>query len=187
MANSADYHPLNEDVIALVKAMNTIEWKPKEVAMFLAHVFHNSNGLEEVEERHCPSAKCTKRYPISKKGGGKVGQSYHGRGFLSIAWDYNYRDASKDLGMRDTLLINPSLVSSNIDLAALTAVWFWRSRVYDGKKKKLPSFGTTTKLINGAIECDGNRSDQAKHRWTLYVLISNKMNVSRMSENGCYN
>lgn len=89
--------------------------------------------------------------------------------------------------MGHKLLVNPSLVSSNIDIAALTAVWFWRSRVYDGKKEQIPSFGTTTKLINGAIECDGNRSDKAKHRWTLYVLISKKMNVSRMSENGCYN
>lgn len=50
MAHSADYYPRNEHVIALVKAMNTIEWKSKEVAMFLAHVFHNSNGLEEVED-----------------------------------------------------------------------------------------------------------------------------------------
>lgn len=187
MAHSADYYPRNGNVVALINAMNTIEWKPKEVPMFLAHVFHNSNGLEEVEERYCPSAKCTKRYPISKKGGGSVDQSYHGRGFLSIAWDYNYRDASKDLGMRDSLLRNSSFVSSNLDIAASTAVWSWRSRVYDGRKGKIPSFGTTTKLINGGIECDGSRSDKAKHRWTLYVLISNKMNVSRMSENGCYN
>lgn len=70
--------------------MNAIDWAPGEQAMFLAQVFHESGGLIKIEEEKCVGGnKCVNNYPSQQ--GGLPGKSYHGRGFMQLTWDYNYK------------------------------------------------------------------------------------------------
>ncbi len=63
------------------------------------------------------------------------GRSYHGRGIIQLSWNYNYGAYSEWLynnglmtelvSSKETLLINPGLVSKNGKLSMLAGIWFW--------------------------------------------------------------
>ena len=154
--------------------------------MFLAQLFHESRGLQKIEEEGCEGGnQCASKYPATK---GVPGKSYHGRGFIQLTWDYNYLAASEGLGLGDQLLKNPERVSSDLGLAGRTAVWFWKTRVWNqGDVSKL-RFGSATRAINGNIECDKGKIAQPVARWDIYIKVANALNAQpRASEGGCYN
>lgn len=124
-----------------------------EQAFFLANCIWESGGLQFVEEIACKTGTC---------GYGK----YYGRGFIQLTWDYNYKEASKDIyGDENKYLNNPELVAQPSD-AWKTALWFWTKRVQpvlqqnDAVKKGL--FGYTVKVINGGLECPANEKAQKR-------------------------
>ncbi len=131
-----------------------------EAAMMMANCVWETGGLQFVEEIACKTGTC---------GYGK----YFGRGYIQLTWDYNYKEASKDIyGEEGKYLNNPDLVAKPED-AWKTAVWFWTKRVKpvldqnDAIKKGL--FGYTVKVINGGLECPA--SDKAQKRLKIFNEI----------------
>jgi predicted chitinase len=87
----------------------------KELAAFLAQMAHESGNFKYRNEI----------------GGGKGmgysgGEKYHGRGYIQLTHDYNYKKYAKELGV--DLIKNPEL-ASRPDIAAKIAVSYWKENV----------------------------------------------------------
>ncbi|CAF1229494.1 unnamed protein product [Didymodactylos carnosus] len=129
-------------------------WTPAnkdEAAVFLAHVFHETDGLKTVREYCAPG--CGSHYAGTWCSiQGKPGKLYYGRGWFQLSWPCNYHAAGQALGV--DLLSNPDLVEQRADLAVKTAVWFYNSNNMAGPAKQ-GDFAATTRIINGQLECNG--------------------------------
>jgi hypothetical protein len=150
----------------------------KELAAFFAHAAHETrhgqngqynDGLMYLHEINTslPYVAENDAYPPVK------GKNYYGRGPLQLSFNGNYGSASETIfGDPKILLNNPDLVSTNPVVAFKAAIFFWmtpQSRrpsahnvitgnwqptADDKSKGRVPGFGMTTNLINGAIECN---------------------------------
>ncbi|CAF2457794.1 unnamed protein product [Rotaria sp. Silwood2] len=82
---------------------------------------------------------------------GAPGKLYYGRGWFQLSWPCNYYSAGQSLGV--DLLADPDKVENDPQVAVSTALWF-----YDANGMAAPAqigdFASTTRLINGAIECN---------------------------------
>ncbi|CAF1571311.1 unnamed protein product [Adineta ricciae] len=132
-------------------------WKPanaEEAAVFLAHVYHETDGLRTMREYCAPG--CGHAYqggPSSWcKTTGPPGKLYYGRGWFQLSWPCNYDAAGKALGV--DLLSNPDLVETNDKLAVSTALWFYRTQGMSEPARR-GDFAATTRIINGHLECNG--------------------------------
>ncbi|CAF1003860.1 unnamed protein product [Adineta steineri] len=137
-------------------------WKPAnkdEAAVFLAHVFHESDGLKAMEEYCAPA--CASNYAGSWcEIQGKPGKLYYGRGWFQLSWPCNYYAAGKALDV--DLLNNPDAVAQQPSLAVQTAVWFYRTNKMEEPARR-GDFAATTDIINGKLECNGG-SNAANQR-----------------------
>ena len=113
-----------------------------EIALFLAHIMHETNGLKYMVEQNLEDKS---KYNCKENGEewerkwakhNVPGQYYYGRGCLQLSWTFNYYQASMDLDFYkdDTLLKNPDFVSKDRYLSWITAAWFWKVRVKQGLK-----------------------------------------------------
>ncbi|CAF3297812.1 unnamed protein product [Rotaria socialis] len=129
-------------------------WKPsnkEEAAVFLAHVFHETDGLKTIREYCAPG--CGSHYAGSWCDIQSVpNKLYYGRGWFQLSWPCNYHAAGRALGV--DLLNNPDLVEQQQDLAVKTAIWFYNANNMAGPAKQ-GDFAATTRIINGALECNG--------------------------------
>ena len=83
---------------------------------------------------------------------GAPGKFYYGRGWFQLSYPCNYNAAGQALGL--DLLNNPDLVDGQQDVAVETAVWFFQANnMVDPARQG--DFAATTRIINGAQECDG--------------------------------
>lgn len=146
---------------------------PKEQAMLLAQVDHESGGFTSLEEnlKYRPEVLMKISATARKKGidavqsavtqgpqavanmmyGGRMGNTdpndgwqYRGRGLIQLTGKDNYMAAGKALGI--DLLNNPDL-AARPDIAAKIAVWFWKTRV--GGAAQSGDVVAVTKKING--------------------------------------
>ncbi|CAF1333069.1 unnamed protein product [Rotaria sordida] len=112
-------------------------WNPSnkdEAAVFLAHVFHETDGLKTIREYCAPG--CGSHYAGSWCGvQGAPGKLYYGRGWFQLSWPCNYYGAGQALAVK-------------------TAVWFYNANNMAGPAKQ-GDFAATTRIINGALECNG--------------------------------
>lgn len=142
-----------------------------EQAMFLAHVVYGTLGLQYLEEIACKgNTTATETCPYGK---------YYARGYIQLAWEFNYRDASKDIyGNGDVLVKNPELVAKEED-AWRTAFWFWNRKVRPVIMAKevlsKVSFGHTIAIINGPNECPDKAN--AKKRLKVFNAIKKLWNI----------
>lgn len=159
----------------------------KHVAMFLAQIIWESDCLQAKEEYAClPPKGCPNAYPVTKDIG-IAGKDYHGRGYIQLTWDYNYKACSQDLYKNNTLIDNPEIVSTSENVAWATALWYWKSRVAVNANVQKFWFGASTQAINGALECTG-WNEKARKRFDIYKKVLLAFNVSdEPIENGCYN
>jgi hypothetical protein len=105
------------------------------------------------------------------------GQYYYGRGPLQLSWNYNYAQFSTvafNGGLDDIhiLLDNPDMVATDGKLAFMSALWFYmypqspKPSMHDAILGLFEAnsqddsqgicsgcFGTTTNILNGALEC----------------------------------
>ena len=146
-------------------------WQPvneEEAAVFLAHVFHETDGLKTMREYCAP--ECGAHYASSWCDvQGKPDKLYYGRGWFQLSWPCNYHAAGQVLNV--DLLSDPDLVESRQDLAILTALWFYRTNGIDVFAQQ-GDFAETTRKINGALECDGgpNAASQVQ-RVEIYARV----------------
>lgn len=147
----------------------------QELAMLLAQTHLESGGFSRLEENLRYKAESLmklwpNRFPslaaaqqLAAAGpvaiansiyGGRMGNDkpgdgwkYRGRGFMQLTGKANYAAASKGLGI--DLVTDPDKVASDADIAAKTALWYWKSRngLEDAAKKG--DLNTVTKMING--------------------------------------
>ncbi|KAG6555439.1 hypothetical protein Mapa_002667 [Marchantia paleacea] len=151
----------------------------REIAAFLAHVDHATDGLSYVDNDTPESPHCQNsiEYPCVK------GKSYHPRGPMKMCWNYNYGQCGVAIG--EDLLTFPERVSQDPLVAFKSALWFWCTKQWnkpschavmlglweptetDIAAQRLPGFGLTTNIINGGQEC-GKYSVEAESRLRRY-------------------
>ncbi|MCC8407302.1 chitinase [Mucilaginibacter sp. UR6-1] len=149
----------------------------REVAAFFAHIAHETrhgiNGkyndglmLKTEADTTLPYVVPNDEYPPVK------GKKYYGRGPLQLSYNGNYGYASHCIfGNKETLLNNPELIEQDAVVAFKTAIYFWmtpqspKPSAHDaicGKwqpattekaKGRVPGFGSTINIVNGAVEC----------------------------------
>ncbi|KAL7299750.1 hypothetical protein TKK_0007500 [Trichogramma kaykai] len=166
-------------------AEQTKDFSREEAAMLIAQLIHESGGFVYTEEIACANTdRCRDVY---RDNVGLPGKSYHGRGYIQLTWAANYRDASSAIGMGDRLLREPELVATQPRTAMLVSTWYWRDRVRPLLRPRPDWFGSTTKAINGAIECQpGPANPTAKRRYRLYEKVADALKLTkRAKENGC--
>jgi chitinase len=158
-------------------------WNPTnkdEAAVFLAHVFHETDGLKTVREYCAPG--CGSHYAGSWCSiQGKAGKLYYGRGWFQLSWPCNYYAAGQSLGV--DLLSNPDLVEQRQDLAVKTAIWFYNTNNMANPARQ-GDFAATTKIINGQLECNGGPgANNQKQRVNTYKRIRNCFGLGEPKKN----
>ena len=171
----------------------------KILAGMFAHFQQETAGLFYLEEIDKSSAYCaqwtdwvTAAYPCAP------GQKYYGRGAKQLSWNYNYGAFSKAMfGDASVLLDQPDLVASTwLNFAA--SIWFyvtpqppkpsmlqvlegtWKPNSADRAARLEGGFGTTTMIINGALECGPSPSNAngASNRANYYKDFAGRLGVN---------
>ena len=130
----------------------------KEAAAFLANVARETGRLRYAEQI-AKAAYCSTRNGCScDPATTDQNRWYYGRGPIQLSWNYNYCAAGAVLGM--DLLSQPSIVSTNSEVAWKTALWFWMTQEGAGNMTCHAAitgsggFGETIRSINGGQECN---------------------------------
>jgi hypothetical protein len=100
----------------LVRAALSSGIKGQELAAFLAQMSHETGGFKW-------SRELGKGEGMGYSGGSK----YHGRGYIQLTHDYNYRYFGKKLGV--DLVKDPDLLLKDPNLSARVAVEYWKEKV----------------------------------------------------------
>ena len=90
----------------------------------------------------------------------------------------------------DRLLKNPDQVASDEDISWATAFWYWKRFVGVLPQVKNGFFGSSTRAINGFLECAGDNKnlDKALKRFAIYKNVLTAFNLNEVPiEQGCYN
>jgi hypothetical protein len=159
--------------------------RKRDVAALFAHTIQETGGnvtdpttgLTHVTELDQSNAYCDAARTDFPCAGG---QKYFGRGPLQLSWNYNYGTAGAALGL--PLLANPGLVASSSANAFKAAFWFWMTRQPINSPHSLivtgEGFGATTRLINGALECDGKQPQKVANRAAAFAHFGGLLGLS---------
>ncbi|OMJ29505.1 Endochitinase A [Smittium culicis] len=156
----------------------------REAAMFLSQLLWESHGLKYKDELNCSESKCPNTYttPIDVSG-----KSYFGRGYIQLTYATNYKDASMYLFGDIRLLLDPDTVSKNDQISWGVSYWYWKYRVHILPDVQQGLFGSSTRAINGALECSGGSNDVPKKRFDIYTKVLKVFEPSEVpNEQGCY-
>lgn len=137
-----------------------------ELAQFLAQCAHESANFTRMEEIGKPEYFAKKYDPKFAPKTARIlgntevgdGERYKGRGFIQLTGRENYRMAGKALGL--PLEANPEL-AARPDVAAVVAVWYWKTRVAN-KVKNFSNTKQATKAINPAMKGIADRQEKFK-------------------------
>lgn len=137
---------------------------PQRQAHFLAQVGHESGGFLYVRElggdkylSKYDTGSLAKRLGNTPEADGD-GQKYRGRGLIQVTGLANYRAAAKALGL--DLLNHPELLEQ-LDNAAMSAGWFWKTHGLNELADK-GDIVAVTRRINGGT----NGLEDRKARYT---------------------
>lgn len=154
-------------------------------------------GLHFIEEIGCESGACTGYCDANNPSYGSycsTGNTYHGRGPMQLSWNYNYGLMGDMLNI--DLLGNPSLLTTDGVLSFRSAIWFWMTTqspkpsnhdvmtgqwtpsADDISKGRLPGFGMTINVINGALECNQPHNSKTKDRIGYYQTFTQILGVT---------
>lgn len=131
----------------------------------------------------------------------KPGECYHGRGPMQLSWNMNYGLFSQVLyGDKNILLNNPDKLAHEGHLGIVAAIWFWMTPQLpkpachnvmvgtweptpeDIAANRLPGFGTTINIINGAQEAGKPGNSRVADRIGFFDKITTDYGIS-MGEN----
>lgn len=186
---------------ALVAEMNAQGIKdPKEQAMFLSQMDHESGGFRNYEENLNYSAKGLRKtfgkyYKTDAEAesaarnpeaiantvyGGRMGNvnqgdgfKYRGRGPTQLTGRDNYTRAGKALGL--DLVNNPDLAKDPA-VGAKVAAWYWKDRKL-GEAGRAGDVTAVTKKINGGT----NGLDDRKVKYDQYLAQANSGELTKQS------
>jgi len=117
----------------------------KELALLMGNMAHESGYFNYVEEIKCAGVNhVTAECPYGM---------YHGRGYIQLSWDYNYRDAANYLN-NQAVFSSPDIVMNDMMVNWQTVQWFWVTKVQETFRKSGYTMGASVRAINGGIECD---------------------------------
>ncbi|KAA8530728.1 hypothetical protein F0562_005338 [Nyssa sinensis] len=146
----------------------------RELAAFFAHATHETGYFCFVEESedtiqdYCNATNT--EYPCAPN------KSYHGRGPLQLTWNYNYGPAGNDIGFDG--LNNPEIVGTDPVVSFRTALWYWMTNRIHSIIISGQGFGATTRVINGPLECDGERPETVNNRAQIYTEYCSQFGVA---------
>lgn len=166
-----------EDFIDGVELYGNVTSK-REAAMFLAQLLHESGGLRYKAEIRCNVNPKSCLMDYRTPGLDVKGKQYYGRGYIQLTWAENYFAASMDIFGDDRLLKNPERVSSDEKISWDVSFWYWKAKVKVHQGIDRGEFGTSTMLINGGIECNGNPNIAAVGRYCIYMNIMRSFGLS---------
>lgn len=162
---------------ALVQAMNGAGIKdPKEQAMFMSQMSHESGGFRRLEENLNYSPERLMQVSATARGkgleavtaatrqgpeavaelmyGGRMGNTaagdgykFRGRGFTQLTGKDNYAAAGKDLGL--DLVNNPELAAQPENAGKISA-WYWKKNGL-GAAGQAGDVASATRRINGGL------------------------------------
>ena len=142
-----------------------------EMAMYLANVLYQSNGLTLAYDPICEDPKsegCLSLGLSTTVHASNV--NYYGRGYLWIQGQSAYSDCARDLfGQDSTLIIYPDAIRASTTLNWATTAWYWRRLV----QPSMTTFGSTIKLIRPG-HCNGSAAApkaEATAAWNIYMAI----------------
>jgi len=127
-----------------------------ELAAFLAQSAHETRGFnamgeeggkEYLKKQYDPKHNKEKAQQLGNKKTGS-GHKFAGAGYLMLTGQWNYTAAAKDLNI--PIDKHPELVYSNPEVAAKTAIWFWKTKV-SPSVKDWNDVRSVTKRINPAL------------------------------------
>ncbi|MBK0380903.1 chitinase [Mucilaginibacter segetis] len=179
----------------------------RELAAFFAHIAHETrhgqngsytDGLMELHEENTALnyISDSDEYPPVK------GKKYYGRGPMQLSYNGNYGYASDCIfGDKNILLNNPDLVETDPVVSFKTAIYFWMTpethkpsahdvmigkwqpSADDKAKGRVPGFGMTINIVNGAVECNQGEDIYSMHdRIGFYQFFLKELGAS---DNNC--
>lgn len=170
---------------------------PRERAMFMAQMDHESGGFRKMEESFSyrdpnrimnVSATARRAGPEAVKAamakgpeavaelmyGGRMGNNapgdaykYRGRGFTQLTGKDQYAEASKALGM--DLVNNPDL-AADPEVAAKVSTWYWK-KSGAGAKARAGDLSGSRKAVNGGL----NGMGDVNAKYAAYLSESGSM------------
>jgi len=145
-----------------------------ELALLMGNIAHESGAFVYTEEIKCagntgPTGEC----PYSP---------YHGRGYIQLSWDYNYREAANFLN-NPSILSNPTIVMNDPTVNWQTVQWYWVSRVQPRFQKSGVTMGASVRAINGGLECDSGPING--QRVTFIQCFQRQFGVNVEGNSGC--
>ena len=117
-----------------IRSMNKLGWSPREQAMFLANVQHETGNYQWFAE--LGGAQYLSRYDGRKDLGNTSpgdGARYKGRGLIHLTGRANYADIGARMGV--DLVKYPQLLEDDPKLAVASAIAWW-----ERQKEKFPKF-----------------------------------------------
>lgn len=181
----------------------SIQTRKKELAAFFAHIAHETrhgenekynDGLMLIHE-----SNITLPYVAENDAYAAVaGKKYYGRGPMQLSYNGNYGYASDCIfGNKNVLLNKPELIETDPVVAFKTAIYFWmtpqtfkpsahdvmigkwRPNATDRAAGRMPGFGMTINIINGAVECNkGENLYSMNDRIGFYRYFLKKLGTS---------
>ena len=160
----------------LTKAAKAAGYKDKELAAFLAQMSHETGNFQFKREIGGGASHYGGGGPYTLPDGKVVPAKYHGRGYVQLTHDYNYKKYGDRLGI--DLLNNPELALDG-DVAARIAVEYWKDHVRPTVKGDWDNVFLHSKAINlpsatSPSQVRGMSDRQKKYDEYLKKIMSQK-------------
>ena len=164
-----------ENLMAIaVKAMNKLGWSPREQAMFLANVQHETGNYRWFAEMG--NDKYLSRYEgrVKDLGNDQPGDGikYKGRGLIHLTGKKNYAEIGARLGI--DIVKNPQLLEDDPQLAVASAIEWWNRQKERYKSFREAIANDDIRTVNKQVNGGGNGMaeriayyDQFKKAWNI--------------------
>jgi len=125
-----------------------------ELALLIGNLAHESGAFQYTEEIMCAGVtQVTANCPYGL---------YHGRGYIQLSWQDNYR-AAANYWNNQQILNNPDIVKNNPTVNWQTVQWFWTSSVQPVFLRSGYTLGASVRAINGPVECGNINAQRIKY------------------------